>query len=137
MAQIVGGSSHLKRSGVKVWLPTSKTGSEVGVPTSNDLIKENTLKGVCSHFWVLANSRCGHHDNQNSCHGTRGLLLHAGEVSVRLLYRECLGRKAGPAVSLSGMDGCVKTQISGTSIRVPPDLGGLEVAPKRGCLTSS
>jgi hypothetical protein len=45
VVQIKGSSSHLRRSGLKV-----------GLPTSNDLIKQNeikSLKNVPGHFFLL------------------------------------------------------------------------------------
>jgi hypothetical protein len=40
--RLKGGSAHLKRSGLKVYLSTSKIRS--GLPTSNDLIKKKSLR---------------------------------------------------------------------------------------------
>lgn len=53
MAQSRGGSSHLKRSGLKVYLSSQNPRLEVDYPTSNDLIKQKTLTVVPSHFGFL------------------------------------------------------------------------------------
>jgi hypothetical protein len=53
VAQIEGGSPHLKRSILKV-----------GLPTSNDLIKKRNPSQVYPTTWVLVNSRCSQDDNQ-------------------------------------------------------------------------
>lgn len=50
MAQIKGVSSYSRRSGLKVYLSTSKIGLEVDLPTTNDLIKEKSLTDVPSHL---------------------------------------------------------------------------------------
>lgn len=42
MAQTKGGSSHRKRSGLKVDLPPQSR-LKVGLPTSNDLIKKTSI----------------------------------------------------------------------------------------------
>jgi hypothetical protein len=50
MAQIKGGSSSSRRSGLKVYLSTSKTGLEVDLPTTHDLIEKKFLTGISSHL---------------------------------------------------------------------------------------
>jgi hypothetical protein len=52
MAQIKGGSPHLRRSRLKM-----------GLPTSNDFNKKNSSQ-LCQVAWVLVNSRGGQVDNQ-------------------------------------------------------------------------
>lgn len=56
---IKSGTITLKRSGLKVDLPSSSK-LEMGPPTSNDLIKQNLLIGVPNHFWFLVNSTYSH-----------------------------------------------------------------------------
>ena len=54
MAQIKGGLSHLKQSGLKV-----------GPLVLKDLIKEKNPSQVDPAAWVLVNSRCGQADNSH------------------------------------------------------------------------
>lgn len=57
-------SSHLKRSRWQVYLPTERSGLQLGLSTSNDFIKKKkSLVGVASQ-WTLFNSRCSQTNNQ-------------------------------------------------------------------------
>ena len=49
-AQARGDSSHLKRSGLKGDLSLRRFGLEMGLPTSNDLIKTKVFTGVPHHL---------------------------------------------------------------------------------------
>jgi hypothetical protein len=47
-----------------IWISPQKSSLEVGLPTSNDLIKGKKPSQVCSVIWILVNSRHSQFDNQ-------------------------------------------------------------------------